>query len=179
MTPLDFTADLKERLRRRQTFFRRRDQRRIGVYRQSNREHWKRPSRQLHGLQCSAGSQGAVRWLRSYYRSTRFQCNRFGHFHGCLYRPPSGSLCLKDVDRDSAARCGTELQPKLQMDHYVRTPYAYESKRARKPVPPRCVDLAQGLFEMIEELDHGQRPVGSRTRKIQSQASQPVLTRIK
>jgi UDP-glucose 4-epimerase len=36
--------------------------------------------------------------------------------------------------------------------HYVRTPYAYQTKLGRKFIPPLHVDLGQGLLQLIEEL---------------------------
>ena len=43
-----------------------------------------------------------------------------------------------------------ELIAGEQPGHYVRTPYAYQSKIGRKYVPPVHVDLGQGLLELIE-----------------------------
>jgi UDP-glucose 4-epimerase len=37
-----------------------------------------------------------------------------------------------------------------QPGHYVRTPYAYQSRLGRKYVPPLHVDLGQGLLQLIE-----------------------------
>lgn len=37
--------------------------------------------------------------------------------------------------------------------HYVRTPYAYQTRLGRKYVPPLHVDLGQGLLELIGELN--------------------------
>jgi UDP-glucose 4-epimerase len=36
--------------------------------------------------------------------------------------------------------------------HYVRTPYAYQSKIGRKYVLPLHVDLGQGLLQLIDEV---------------------------
>jgi UDP-glucose 4-epimerase len=36
--------------------------------------------------------------------------------------------------------------------HYIRTPYAYQTKLGRKFIPPLHVDLGQGLLQLIEEL---------------------------
>lgn len=36
--------------------------------------------------------------------------------------------------------------------HYIRTPYAYQTRLGRKYVPPMHVDLGQGLLELIEEI---------------------------
>jgi len=36
--------------------------------------------------------------------------------------------------------------------HYIRTPYAYQTKLGRKFIPPMHVDLGQGLLQLIEEL---------------------------
>jgi UDP-glucose 4-epimerase len=36
--------------------------------------------------------------------------------------------------------------------HYIRTPYAYQTRLGRKYVPPLHVDLGQGLLELIEEV---------------------------
>lgn len=36
--------------------------------------------------------------------------------------------------------------------HYIRTPYAYQTRLGRKYVPPLHVDLGQGLLELIGEL---------------------------
>lgn len=47
------------------------------------------------------------------------------------------------------------FDPHPDRDHYVRTPYAHESTRAHKLVPNYHIDLAQGLLEVIAEVDHG------------------------
>lgn len=36
--------------------------------------------------------------------------------------------------------------------HYIRTPYAYQTRLGRKYVPPMHVDLGQGLLELIGEV---------------------------
>ena len=36
--------------------------------------------------------------------------------------------------------------------HYIRTPYAYQTRLGRKYVPPMHVDLGQGLLELIGEI---------------------------
>ncbi len=36
--------------------------------------------------------------------------------------------------------------------HYIRTPYAYQTKLGRKFIPPMHVDLGQGLLQLIEEV---------------------------
>jgi UDP-glucose 4-epimerase len=36
--------------------------------------------------------------------------------------------------------------------HYIRTPYAYQSKLGRKYIPPMHVDLGQGILQVINEL---------------------------
>ena len=41
---------------------------------------------------------------------------------------------------------------KSQAGHYVRTPYAYNSKLARKFISPMHVDLGQGLIQLIEQV---------------------------
>jgi UDP-glucose 4-epimerase len=38
--------------------------------------------------------------------------------------------------------------------HYIRTPYAYQTKLGRKFIPPMHVDLGQGLLQLIEEIKH-------------------------
>jgi UDP-glucose 4-epimerase len=43
-----------------------------------------------------------------------------------------------------------EFIPGEQPGHYVRTPYAYQSKLGRKYVPPMHVDLGQGLLQLID-----------------------------
>ena len=43
-----------------------------------------------------------------------------------------------------------ELVAGEQPGHYVRTPYAFQSKIGRKYIPPVHVDLGQGLLELIE-----------------------------
>lgn len=52
---------------------------------------------------------------------------------------------------------GLESQPEFNStvdpDQYVRTPYAYEFTRARKVIPESHIDLAQGLLEVISEID--------------------------
>jgi UDP-glucose 4-epimerase len=39
-----------------------------------------------------------------------------------------------------------------QPGHYVRTPYAYQTKIGRKYIPPVHVDLGQGLLELISQV---------------------------
>lgn len=41
--------------------------------------------------------------------------------------------------------------------HYIRTPYAYQPKLARKYVPPMHVDLGQGLLQLIGEVQKSSR----------------------
>lgn len=36
--------------------------------------------------------------------------------------------------------------------HYIRTPYAYQTKLGRKFIPPMHVDLGQGLLQLIDEI---------------------------
>jgi UDP-glucose 4-epimerase len=36
--------------------------------------------------------------------------------------------------------------------HYIKTPYAYQTKLGRKFIPPLHVDLGQGLLQLIEEI---------------------------
>jgi UDP-glucose 4-epimerase len=36
--------------------------------------------------------------------------------------------------------------------HYIRTPYAYQTKVGRKYIPPMHVDLGQGLLQLINEV---------------------------
>ena len=43
--------------------------------------------------------------------------------------------------------------------HYIRTPYAYQSKLGRKYVPPIHVDLGQGLLQMIERVKNEQNEI--------------------
>ena len=38
--------------------------------------------------------------------------------------------------------------------HYIRTPYAYQTRLGRKYAPPLHVDLGQGLLELIGEIQH-------------------------
>ena len=38
--------------------------------------------------------------------------------------------------------------------HYIRTPYAYQTKLGRKFIPPMHVDLGQGLLQLIAEIKH-------------------------
>jgi UDP-glucose 4-epimerase len=38
------------------------------------------------------------------------------------------------------------------LGHYIRTPYAYQTKLGRKYVPPMHVDLGQGLLQLIGEI---------------------------
>lgn len=38
--------------------------------------------------------------------------------------------------------------------HYIRTPYAYQTRLGRKYVPPLHVDLGQGLLELISEIEN-------------------------
>jgi UDP-glucose 4-epimerase len=37
--------------------------------------------------------------------------------------------------------------------HYIRTPYAYQTKLGRKYMPPMHVDLGQGLLQLIDEVN--------------------------
>jgi UDP-glucose 4-epimerase len=52
---------------------------------------------------------------------------------------------------------GLDSEPSFELhpdrDHYIRTPYAHESLRAHKLVPNYHIDLAQGLLEVINEID--------------------------
>jgi UDP-glucose 4-epimerase len=41
--------------------------------------------------------------------------------------------------------------------HYIRTPYAYQTKLGRKFIPPMHVDLGQGLLQLIAEIKHDSR----------------------
>lgn len=45
--------------------------------------------------------------------------------------------------------------------HYVRTPYAYQTRLGRKYVPPMHVDLGQGLLELIGDIQKNRLSVGS------------------
>jgi UDP-glucose 4-epimerase len=36
--------------------------------------------------------------------------------------------------------------------HYIRTPYAYQTKLGRKFIPPMHVDMGQGLLQLIDEI---------------------------
>jgi len=38
--------------------------------------------------------------------------------------------------------------------HYIRTPYAYQTRLGRKYIPPMHVDLGQGLIQLIEEIQN-------------------------
>jgi len=42
-----------------------------------------------------------------------------------------------------------EFQDLPYLGHYVRTPYAYQSKVGRKYIPPLHVDIGQGLLQLI------------------------------
>jgi UDP-glucose 4-epimerase len=44
--------------------------------------------------------------------------------------------------------------------HYIRTPYAYQTRLGRKYVPPLHVDLGQGLLELIGEIQKDHLPEG-------------------
>jgi UDP-glucose 4-epimerase len=44
--------------------------------------------------------------------------------------------------------------------HYVRTPYAYQTRLGRKYAPPLHVDLGQGLLELIGEIHKDQLSEG-------------------
>jgi len=46
-----------------------------------------------------------------------------------------------------------EYSDDVLLGHYVRTPYAYQPKLARKYVLPMHIDLGQGLIELIEEVN--------------------------
>jgi UDP-glucose 4-epimerase len=45
-----------------------------------------------------------------------------------------------------------EFIPDVQPGHYVRTPYAYQSRIGRKYVPQMHVDLGQGLLQLIQAV---------------------------
>lgn len=45
-----------------------------------------------------------------------------------------------------------EFVDNTQVGHYIRTPYAYQSKIGRKYIPPLHIDLGQGLLEMITNM---------------------------
>ena len=45
-----------------------------------------------------------------------------------------------------------EFVGKSQAGHYVRTPYAFKSKLARKFISPLHIDLGQGLIQLIEQV---------------------------
>lgn len=47
-----------------------------------------------------------------------------------------------------------EFVPTQKDGHYIRTPYAYQTRLGRKYVPPMHVDLGQGLLELIEAVQH-------------------------
>jgi UDP-glucose 4-epimerase len=38
--------------------------------------------------------------------------------------------------------------------HYVRTPYAYEQKTARRYIPSKHIDLGQGLLQTMSDIDN-------------------------
>jgi len=46
-----------------------------------------------------------------------------------------------------------EFIDNTQVGHYIRTPYAYQSKIGRKYIPPLHIDLGQGLLEMITNMN--------------------------
>ena len=39
-------------------------------------------------------------------------------------------------------------------NHYIKTPYRYNPKNARKLTPESFVDIGQGILEIIEYLDN-------------------------
>lgn len=50
-----------------------------------------------------------------------------------------------------------EFDGREQVGHYVRTPYAYQSKLGRKYVLPMHVDLGQGLLQLVSEIEEALR----------------------
>lgn len=45
-----------------------------------------------------------------------------------------------------------EFVDNIQEGHYIRTPYAYQSKISRKYIPSLHIDLGQGLLEMVTNM---------------------------
>jgi UDP-glucose 4-epimerase len=45
-----------------------------------------------------------------------------------------------------------EFVDNIQEGHYIRTPYAYQSKISRKYIPSLHIDLGQGLLEMVTNI---------------------------
>ena len=39
-----------------------------------------------------------------------------------------------------------------ELDHYVKTPYRYTPKQAKKIVPAEFIDLGQGILDLVEEI---------------------------
>lgn len=54
---------------------------------------------------------------------------------------------------------GVEFLETKNIGHYVRTPYAYQSKIGRKYISPMHVDLGQGLIQLIHQI-HAENSLG-------------------
>ena len=46
----------------------------------------------------------------------------------------------------------TKIIEKYQIGHYVRTPYAHQTKFTKKLVPNKYVDIGEGILQIINEL---------------------------
>ena len=66
-------------------------------------------------------------------------------------------MCVKDMLKMLTEILGfseksIEFLEGNQVGHYVRSPYAYDSKIGKKFIPPMHIDLGQGLLQLIKDL---------------------------
>ena len=46
-----------------------------------------------------------------------------------------------------------KMNDRKNTDHYIKTPYRYNVKHARKLTPKSFVDIGQGILEIIESMN--------------------------
>jgi hypothetical protein len=135
------------------------------------------PSHQFRIQHCSAGSKSIVRCRHCHTRS-RF--DDFSPARRYMKSGPSHLLCVKDVDRGPLEREGTKLNSKSKSRPQCPNHFnACKMKDTCEPIPACCLGVAQGLLEIIEELDFRRQPARTRMLKFQSQTVQPRLTGIR
>ncbi len=59
---------------------------------------------------------------------------------------------LKMLSEIMGYKSKVKFQKSKHPDHYIRTPYAYQSKLGRNYSPSMHIDLGQGLLQLIEEV---------------------------
>ena len=47
-----------------------------------------------------------------------------------------------------------EFIDKPQAGHYIMTPYSYSNDIGKKYIPPKHIDLGQGLLQLIQQIDN-------------------------